>query len=314
MGILDFFQKDRSKKIAQGSFGTIYAPNYACPNFEKRKGYISKMMKSKKDAEYEISQLKIIKKIDPNQEHLATFETSCVSSQRKYNKNIIMKNFGNALILKKYKRDRSYDHVINVFMKQMLEALILLHKNGIYHKDIHERNTVYSEEENRYRLIDFGLSTSNKDINEVLKLKNIKKAKNLSSYFDSIIVRGDGMHETFDFEGYRDLEDIMYSDETDISKLKLKKLTSGLKKAHEDADISILLIMAPHLAKGAIKEKIEKIMDKLEKGMSGKMTAKYVHDKLFKKQTGGKKKKTKKVLKKKPKKVLKKKTKKKQKK
>ena len=281
--------RDRSKKIAQGSFGTVYAPNYECPNFEKRKGYISKMMKSKKDSEYEIKQLKKIKKIDPKQKYLATFETSCASSQRKYYKNIIMKNFGNALILKKFKRGRTEDHIINVFMKQMLEAMMLLHKNGIYHKDVHDRNIVYSEEDKRYRLIDFGLSTTDKDIDETFKPKNVKYAVNIAEYFDDVILRGDGVHETFDFEGYDDLLDVINDVESKL--LNLNKLASELKKAHAQGDVYVLFILAPFLSddkkvQDKISDRFDKIYDESQKNKKP-LTAKFAYDKLFNGQKGG---------------------------
>ena len=239
--MFQFFQ-NRNKKIAEGSFGQVYSPNYACPDFKKRKSYISKMMKSKKDSEFELKQLKKIKKIDPTQKYLATFETSCASSQRKFYKNIIMKNFGVALVTKKYKLDKTYDHVINVYLKQMLKGLILLHKNGIYHKDMHDRNTVYDKETNRYRIIDFGLSISNEEIDETLKMKNIKKAEDLETYFDNIILRGDGYHETFNFEGYNIISELQWGESKDFSSLNLNKIKKELKKTHEYADVNIVLI------------------------------------------------------------------------
>ena len=290
------------KKIAKGSFGTVYKPNYACPNFKVRKGYISKMVKASQSKVYknEISILKQIKKIDPKQKSLASFETTCASSTKKYKHNIIMKNFGISMMDKKYKLDKTYTHVINVYLKQILEALMLLHKNGIYHKDVHDRNTVYSEEENRYRLIDFGLSVSAKEIDEIFKMSNIKKSKQLNEHFDNAVVRGDGYQETFDIDGYRDLEDIVFAEDDEeidmkkIKKLNLKSLASQLKKAHQDADVSIILSNAPFLAKNSKnkgdKKKIEDLLNKIIKSKKlGTLTAKYVYDKLFPKKGGAKK-------------------------
>ncbi len=306
MGFFDIFKKDRSKKIAQGSFGTIYTPNYACPNFEKRKGYISKMMKSKKDSEYELTKLKMIKKIDPKQKYLATFETSCASSERKYYKNIIMKNFGVAL-LQKGKKDfprQTFDDTKNVFLKQTLESLMLLHKNNIYHLDMAERNILYKEDENRYRLIDFGLSTTKKEIIEAFKPANIKKAKDLEAHFEAVTLRGDGRNESFENSDLDELnENIENDDKEAILKQNLKKIANELAKEQEYADVQALLYIALFLTKKDEQDKTEKM---LEKFLDKNVSAKQVCNKIFKKQCGGAKKRVVKKTKKPKKKPVKK--------
>lgn len=303
MSFIYDFLFGKEKKIARGSTATIYSPNYACPDFKQRKGYISKMIKKKNKGLYdrEIASLKAIKKIDPKQISLASFETTCASSSRKFKYNIISKNFGISLLDKKYEK-KSYDHVVNVFLKQTLTALMKLHKAGYYHKDIADRNIVYSKEENRYRLIDFGLATSKKEIDETLKLANIKKEKALGDYLDNIITRGDGAQESFEFDNYNKLQDIYYDDvskEEAIDSLKgvnMKKLATSMKKAQEDADVYMLLILAPFLIDN--KEDQAKLREKLMKMNKGKknITAKYIYDKLFKKNGGKKKKKSKKIM------------------
>lgn len=44
------------------------------------------------------------------------------------------------------------------FIKEVAEALEYMHNNGVAHKDIHPPNIVYDRRNNRYKLIDFGLS------------------------------------------------------------------------------------------------------------------------------------------------------------
>lgn len=284
--------KNRSKKIAQGSFGKVYAPNYSCPDFKKRKKHISKMMKSEKWAKHEVKQLKMIKKVDPEQKYLASFETSCASSIRKYNKNIIMKNFGIAL-LQEGKPDfpsQSIDHSKNVYLKQMLKAIILLHKAGIYHKDMAARNMVYSKEENRYRLIDFGLSQYKKEIEEMFKPANIKKTDDMEDHFGEAFSRGDAGMEGFDYNGeygFNKLYEAIYeeNDKEAILKMNLKKIEKQLHKEHKMADIKVILYTAMLLPKEEDRDQ----MNFLEKYVDEEEDAQKIYNEIFKK--GGKKKK-----------------------
>jgi len=285
--------KDRSKKIAEGTFGKIYAPNYSCPNFKKRKNYISKMMKSETWATHEIKQLKMIKKVDPEQKYLASLETSCASSSKKFNTNIIMKNFGRALLQqgKPNFPSQSIDHTKNVFLKQMLKAIILLHKAGIYHKDMAERNMVYSKEENRYRLIDFGLSQNKKEIEEMFKPANIKKTdEDMSDHFGEAFSRGDQGTETFDYNdeyGFNEIyEAIEEDDKKAILKMNLKKIEKQLHKEHKMADIQVILYTAMFLP----NQKDQKQMQFLDKYVDNEEDAQKIYNEIFKKG-GGKKKK-----------------------
>lgn len=285
--------KNRSKKIAEGTFGKIYAPNYPCPNFQKRKKYISKMMKSEKWAKHEVKQLKMIKKVDPEQKYLASLETSCASSSRKFNTNIIMKHFGRA-ILQQGKPNfpaQSVDHAINVYLKQMLKAIILLHKAGIYHKDMAARNMVYSKEENRYRLIDFGLSQYKKEIEEMFKPANIKKTdEDMDDHFGEAFSRGDQGTETFDYNGEYGFNEIYEAiDEDDkeaILKMNLKRIEKRLHKEHKMADIKVILYTAMFLPERKEWGK----MDFLEKYVDEEEDAQKIYNEIFKKG-GGKKKK-----------------------
>lgn len=283
--------KNRSKKIAQGSFGKVYAPNHSCPDFKKRKEYISKMLKSEEHAEHELKQLKMIKKIDPTEKHLASFQTSCAASQRKYHTNIIMRNFGRSLDGKGKKRfpKQTVEHATNVFLKQMLQALILLHKNGVYHMDLADRNIVYNKTENRYRLIDFGISRSEKDIKEAFTVEAIEDSYDIDEHFASVINRGDGATETFDYHEKYGLQDLMMAasdeDVDAILEMDLKKLSKGLINDHRNADVTQVLYQAMFLLQDD-----EKKMNFLDKYTEKDMSAQAVYDAIFKKG-GGKKKK-----------------------
>jgi len=284
--------KERNKKIAEGSFGKVYSPNYPCPNFQKRKKYISKMMKSEKWAKHEIKQLKMIKKVDPEQKYLASLETSCASSSRKFNTNIIMKNFGRA-ILQQGKTDfpaQSVDHTKNVYLKQMLKAIILLHKAGIYHKDMAARNMVYSKEENRYRLIDFGLSQHKKEIEKAFKSVNIKKTdEDMEDHFGDTFNRGDQGTETFDYNneyGFDKIsEAIEENDKEAILKMDLKRIEKRLHKEHKMADIKVILYTAMFLP----ERKEWKQMDYLEKYVDEEEDAQKIYNDIFKKGGNAKK-------------------------
>jgi tRNA A-37 threonylcarbamoyl transferase component Bud32 len=250
-------------------------------------------MKSEKFAKHEIKQLKMIKKVDPQQKYLASFETSCASSSRKFNTNIIMENFGRA-ILQQGKPDfpsQSVDHAKNVYLKQMLKAIILLHKAGIYHKDMAARNMVYSKEENRYRLIDFGLSQHKKEIEEAFKPVNIKKTdEDMEDHFGEIFERGDQGTETFDYDGKYGFEKMYEAIEEDdkeaILKMNLKKIEKRLHKEHKMADIKVIIYTAMTLPERKEWDR----MDYLEKYVDEESDAQKIYNEIFKKG-GGKKKK-----------------------
>jgi len=234
----------------------------------------------------------MIKKVDPEQKYLASLETSCASSSKKFNTNIIMKHFGRA-ILQKGKPDfsaKSVDHTINVYLKQMLKAIILLHKAGIYHKDMADRNMVYSKEENRYRLIDFGLSQYKKEIEEMFKPANIKKTdEDMDDHFGEAFSRGDQGTETFDYNGEYGFNEIYEAIEEDdkeaILKMNLKKIEKQLHKEHKMADIQVILYTAMFLPKREDQDQmnfLEKYVDEED--------AQKIYNEIFKKE-GGKKKK-----------------------
>ena len=289
--------KNRRKKIAQGVFGKIYAPNYSCPDFKKRKEYISKMMKDPDHAEHELKQLKLIKKIDPEQKYLASFETSCYASQIKYHTNIIMKNFGRSLDGegKKEFPKQTGEHATNVFLKQMLKALILLHKNGVYHMDIASRNIVYNKTENRYRLIDFGLSRSEKDIKEAFTKESIEDSYDIDEHFAQVINRGDEGHFYFEQDKKYGLQELMEAaneqDTEAILKMDLKKISNGLIKEHKEHDVYEILMIGMWIDRWS---KNTKFMDKYTDvgGPHSKKSAEAIYNEIFKK--GGSKKKSKK--------------------
>lgn len=280
----------RKKKIARGSYGTIYSPNYETDDFKSTKGYISKMLKSYNFGCYEIKQLKKIKKIDPKQNYLVSFKSYSITSIGDYQINIIMKNFGISLNSNKYIK-KNYNHIVNVYLKQVLEGLILLHENNIYHKDLHFRNIVYNETENKYRIIDFGFSCSDDDIDYIFNKNNIiqvSKSKKLflSNHFQSSIVRGDGYHEFFNFDGYKTLDNIVFYFDKNIKqllKLDLDYIKEQLKLEQQYADVCVLLDYAPFLINNKREtKKLISLIKKITSNKNGKLTARFIYNKLYK--------------------------------
>jgi serine/threonine protein kinase len=240
-------------KIGEGTYGTVYSINYACPNFGAKKGYISKMITWGGVAEDELKILKAVREIDPEQKYLATFETQCKPQKYTnwlwYSRNIIMKNRGVSLDSSQYKHNKSVEHVIGTLLKQTLNGLSLMHNNGLYHRDIAIRNIVYDKNENRYRFIDFGLSLTKRQFDENMSQKNLKK--DFEKYVDDNVSRGDGRN----LYAFPDTEFIKYiniSETWDFKSNKIKKylnlnveeLREEIKLAQEDADLTMLFGVA----------------------------------------------------------------------
>jgi hypothetical protein len=236
----------RRKKLGRGRFGKVVTPNYACPNFKRTNGYVSKLVKGDVfSLENEIRILHKIKNLDKKQTYLATMETYCKTKQFGWKYNIIMKNFGKDLIKT---RKLSPAHLFDIFLKQLLSGLIILHKNKIYHRDVAHRNIIYNKDDNKYRFIDFGWGLDNFIINNAFHLFR----------------RGDGLNEVIkqpkEIERIRD----MYYNKKDDQKIKdyiIKNKDKLIKHVHEfQAFLDILSIF--EIAKILTTEKNAEILEK----------------------------------------------------
>lgn len=273
---MGFFGKKKHIKIGAGAWGDVYSINYPCPNFKSKTGFVSKMVSSRPASDIEIKILEKVKKLDVKQEYLSTFESHCkpmsFSQWFWYSRNIIMKNNGISLNNKKYKH-KSINHIINVFLKQTLKGLSLLHKGDIYHRDIAVRNILYKEEENKYRLIDFGYSLIGKDIDNKLTHKKLKE--DFAGNILDVIDRGDG-NGLFPEDGseFKKVMNILGKDgnpkdkEKKILKLNLDVVKKEVRISQAEADVSSLFNTAMEILmnnENILMKDIEDLFDKLNK-------------------------------------------------
>lgn len=118
-----------------------------------------------------LRELKILKKISeppnnhPNIPRLYEFSTEPIEifnekKQANVNSYILVQEFIDGFDLKKYYTEFSWNlnkNTIVLLIKQILEAFIFLHNNGIYHRDIKPANLMITSD-NIIKVIDFGLS------------------------------------------------------------------------------------------------------------------------------------------------------------
>ena len=249
---------EKPKKIGRGQVGTVFSPNFPCPEFPTTNQYLSKLMWKSKPYEREIEHMDKIKQLDPNQIFLSTYDDTCETDQRipkdkhEYKYNIIKKYYGVSLNKDGYNDNRSFKHIKNIFLKQILLSLLILHTNGIFHGDIGHRNIVYDSSSNRYRLIDFNGSLTIPEINKTCTKQHLQKAEkdeNLVSVFDAIAFRGDSGHSNFKFSQWKDVHDMMYDKKHDLKGFDFKNLAENITKEHEHLDVMYVLHIAICISK-----------------------------------------------------------------
>jgi serine/threonine protein kinase len=163
-----------SKLIQEGSYGCAYTPPLPCrkSNLKKRKSLVGKITK-RKEAKVELSISTLIEGIPGYSRYFITEkEDNCDSKNFSFlrqtyvgtcelydsskDKNLIqlISSFGGRS-LESTPINTRFDY-IEVF-RHLLEGIVLLHKQGICHSDIHEGN-VLIDAKGTARFIDFGAS------------------------------------------------------------------------------------------------------------------------------------------------------------
>ena len=179
------------KVIGEGSYGCVHNPPLQCKDRPKDTNLqnVSKLL-SKRNADKEMEEYKLISNADTNNEvHIGT-PISCEPKQTDSNKDainkcnnflgtniddyklLLMKNGGIDLAAFTHKYANmpvTYNtrEILEHFwldMSRIMYGLKLLQEEGVVHKDLHLHNIVYNEDSGRANLIDFGFMVNQEDI------------------------------------------------------------------------------------------------------------------------------------------------------
>jgi len=160
--------------LAAGVYGCVYYPGYTCEgkNMQKNKKWVSKLtdQTDKTDAEIEIG--KRLKKVPGAEDHFILVYRDCTIPykslvQMKQGCDLVKKNKPYILLyslyvpsMEFYKYLQVNKLLVRVFRcyYQLYEKVSFLIKNKIIHHDLHFANILYSTENARLYIIDFGLS------------------------------------------------------------------------------------------------------------------------------------------------------------
>ena len=170
------------KYVARGSFGCVYSPNLICDtdgiDIDQDMDKVSKVVEIK-NLEEEWKPIEDFKLniLDPENKYFIYPSAACqISSNtirsddefhycdlyKTRNNRKIKENFANTIqtnggiVTYKRKSDLNFENNWDLYAN-LLIGLGILHKNGIYHRDIKEDNIVYSPV-GGFRYIDFGLT------------------------------------------------------------------------------------------------------------------------------------------------------------
>ena len=160
--------------LAAGVYGCVYYPGYTCQgkNMKKNKKWVSKLtdQSDKTDTEIEIG--KRLKKVSGSEDHFILVHRDCSIpykslDQMKQGCELVKRNKPYILLYSRYvpsmefyKYLQNNNLLIRVFRcyYQLYEKITLLIKNKIIHHDLHFANILYSTENAKLYIIDFGLS------------------------------------------------------------------------------------------------------------------------------------------------------------
>ena len=160
--------------LAAGVYGCVYYPGYSCQgkSMKKNKKWVSKLtdQTDKTDTEIEIG--KRLKKVPGMEDHFILVHRDCSIpykslDQMKEGCDLVKKNRRYVLLyshyvpsIEFYKYLQNNSLFVRVFRcyYQLYEKIALLVKNRIVHHDLHFANILYSTENAKLYIIDFGLS------------------------------------------------------------------------------------------------------------------------------------------------------------
>tara|TARA_B110000967_G_scaffold184583_1_gene204147 strand:- start:7579 stop:9033 length:1455 start_codon:yes stop_codon:yes gene_type:complete len=171
-------------KVGEGTYGCVHNPPLKCKDkpYNPDPNKVSKIL-TKKHANEELKEFKLIKKADKKENfHLGNPE-SCIPDDnidnkisidecKRFNSNnikkyklLLLKNGGKDLeqiedkfkLLKENNQNRHKIENMWLDMSRILYGSKVLMDNGVIHKDLKQQNIVYNEETGRVNFIDFGL-------------------------------------------------------------------------------------------------------------------------------------------------------------
>jgi len=160
--------------LAAGVYGCVYYPGYTCQgkDMQKNKKWVSKLTDQTDKTESEIQIGKRLKKVPGAEDHFILVYRDCTIPykslvQMKQGCDLVKRNKPYVLLyslyvpsMEFYKYLQLNKLLIRVFRSyyQLYEKIALLIKNKIVHHDLHFANILYSTENARLYIIDFGLS------------------------------------------------------------------------------------------------------------------------------------------------------------
>jgi len=190
--ILYIYQMEIPKKIGEGSYGCVHNPPLKCRDkpYNPDPTKVSKIL-TKKNANNELKEFKLIKKADKKEDFHLGKPDSCFPDTNKENqtaidkckrfssiliradyKLLLLKNGGDNLSqiedkFKKLKFTNANRIKLENFwldMSRLIYGSKVLMDNGIVHHDLKQQNIVYNEKTGRVNFIDFGLMMTTKEM------------------------------------------------------------------------------------------------------------------------------------------------------
>jgi len=185
------------KQIAYGSYGCIFNPQLLCKGQSVRGDGVSKLM-DLEEALKELKEQTIVDSIDSeftyhlrppkmcdigdlDPEEDALNECHLIKDINDYSDFVILQMENGGVSIDAYLSNvtrtpslRNVEHAKRFIlgMENLFEGLVQFYDNDFIHFDLKTANIVYKEDENRFNMIDFGLSSSYKDINSLYKRRN----------------------------------------------------------------------------------------------------------------------------------------------
>jgi len=160
--------------LAAGVYGCVYYPGYTCQgnNMKKNKKWVSKLTDQSDKTNTEIEIGKRFKKVDGSEDHFVLVHRDCSIPYKslvemKQGCDLVKRNKPYMLLYSKfipsiefYKYLQNNSLLIRVFRcyYQLYEKISILIKNNVVHHDLHFANILYSTENAKLYIIDFGLA------------------------------------------------------------------------------------------------------------------------------------------------------------
>jgi serine/threonine protein kinase len=160
--------------LAAGVYGCVYYPGYTCQgnDLKKNKKWVSKLTNRSEKTDTEIEIGKRLKKVIGAEDHFILVYRDCSIpynslDQMKQGCDLVKKNKSYILLyshylpsMEFYKYLQANTLVIRVFRcyYQLYEKISILIKQKLVHHDLHFANILYSTENGKLYIIDFGLS------------------------------------------------------------------------------------------------------------------------------------------------------------